>query len=128
MCCNSSTKAVPQLHAVASTWSSCVELPVQHLLLGICANAGLTIYGWDDTVVYVHSPDPNDTYIQVDDAYAEWYRDKYKRTISKQLILPVKHALQDHLKTRKMLMKMIDDILITELGFRSTTHNICIYT
>lgn len=29
LCCNGSKKAAPKLHAMAQTWSSCVELPVQ---------------------------------------------------------------------------------------------------
>ena len=49
MCCNGSKKAVPQLHAVASAWSLCVELPIQQVFLGICTNAGLTIYSGDAT-------------------------------------------------------------------------------
>ena len=28
MCCDGSKNAVPKLHTVASTWSSCVEMPV----------------------------------------------------------------------------------------------------
>ena len=127
MCCNGSKKAILQLYPVASTWFSCVKLPVQQLFLSICANAGLTIYSSDATEAYVHSPAPNDTYLQVDDAYAEWYSNKFKDKISKQMILPVKPALQGHPESRKMWMKMIDDILITELGFKTTTHNRCIY-
>ena len=101
MCCNGSKKAVPQLHAVASTWSSCVELPVQRLFLGICADAGLTIYGGDATDAYAHSPAPNDTYLQVDDAYAEWYNNKFKDKINKRMVLPVHHALQGHPESEK---------------------------
>ena len=67
MCCNGLKKAVPQLHAVASTWSLCVELPIQRLFLGICVNAGLTIYGGGTTDAYAHSPAPNNTYLQVED-------------------------------------------------------------
>ena len=43
------------------------------------------------------------------------------------MVLPVKHALQGHPKSGKMWMKMIDNILIKELGFRTTTHDRCIY-
>ena len=93
MCCNGSKKAVPQLHAVASTWSSYVELLVQCLFMGLCADIGLIIYGSNATDAYAHSPAPNDTYLSVDNAYAEWYLIKYKQPISKQMVLPVKHAL-----------------------------------
>ena len=71
MCCNGSKKAAPQLHAVASTWSSCVELPVQRVFLGIAADLGLTIFGGDATDAYAHSPAPNDTYLAIDDVYAD---------------------------------------------------------
>ena len=55
MCCNGSKEAVPHLHAVASTWSSCVELPVQRMFLGICAALELNIYGSDIIDTYAHS-------------------------------------------------------------------------
>ena len=71
MCCNGSKKAAPQLHAVVSTWSSCVELPVQRIFLGIAANLGLTVYGGDTTDAYAHSLAPSDTYFAIDDAYAD---------------------------------------------------------
>ena len=105
----------------------CVELPVQLLFLGICVNVGLTIYGRDTTDAYAHSPTPNNIYLQVDYTYAEWYNNKFKNKISKQMVLPVKHALQGHPKSRKMWMKVINDILISELGFKTTTHDRCIY-
>lgn len=52
-------------------WSSSVELPIQHLLLGIYADPGLTVFGGDETGTYLHSPDPNYTYLVVDSAYVE---------------------------------------------------------
>ena len=96
MCCNGSKRTAPQLHAVASTWSSCVELPIQRLFLRMCANSGLTIYGGDAIDAYVHSHAPNDTYFVVDNAYAEWYKDVKGIEISKRQVLPVPvyHALQ----------------------------------
>ena len=41
LCCNGSKYAAPQLHAMANTWSSCVELPIQRLFLGLAAANGL---------------------------------------------------------------------------------------
>ena len=54
---------------MASTWSSCVELPVQIIFLGILPDLWNTIYGGDTTDTYTHDPAPNDTYLMVDDAY-----------------------------------------------------------
>ena len=83
MCCNGSKKAVLQLHAVASTWSSCVELPVQRLFMGLCADMELTIYGVNATDAYAYSPAPSDTYLAIDDAYTNWYFKKHGEQISK---------------------------------------------
>ena len=101
MCCNGSKKAVPQLHAVASTWSSCVELPVQRLFMGLCADMGLTIYGSDAIDAYVHSPAPSYTYLAIEDAYVNWYFKKHGEQISKRMVLPVNYALQGHPESEK---------------------------
>ena len=123
MCCDGSKRAAPQLHAVASTWSSCVELPVQRIFLGIAADLNLTIYGGDATDAYAHSPAPNDTYLAIDDAYADWYKDRFGEEIDRQYILPVKHCLRGHPESGKMWMHFIDNILIKEMGFKTTTHD-----
>ena len=60
----------------------------------MCAQSGLTLYGGDATDAYAHSPAPNNTYLSVDDAYAEWYKDTKGVEISKRQVLPVYHALQ----------------------------------
>ena len=83
MCCNGSKKAAPQLHAVASTWSSCVELPVQQVFLGKASDLGLKVYGGDATDAYAHSPASSDPYVAIDDAYADWYKDTLVKKIKK---------------------------------------------
>ena len=95
--------------------------------MGIAAHGDLTIYGGDATDAYACSPVPNDMFLAVDDVYAEWYKDKYGVTLNKRQVLPVQHALQGHPESRKMWMHMIDNILIKELGFRTTMHDRCIY-
>ena len=40
-CCNGSKFAVPLLDAMVSTWSSCVELWIQQLFIGLSAHKGL---------------------------------------------------------------------------------------
>ena len=42
-------------------------------------------------------------------------------------MIPVYHALQGHPENSKMWMKLIDDIIINQLGFHTTTHDRCIY-
>ena len=70
MCCDGSKRAAPELHAVASTWSSCVEMPVQRMFLGIVAALELVIYGVDVQDAYGHPAAPEvPTYLSIDDAY-----------------------------------------------------------
>ena len=95
--------------------------------MGLCADMGLTIHGDNATDVYIHSPAPSDTYLAINDVYANWYFKKHGEQISKRMVLPVNHALQGHSESRKMWMKMIDNILINQLGFRTTTHDRFIY-
>ena len=44
-CCDGSERAAPKLRQMVSTWSSCVELPIQRLFLGIAASKSLKLYG-----------------------------------------------------------------------------------
>ena len=45
-CFNGSKFAAPLLYAMVSTWSSCVELPIQHLFITLAAQKGLCMYVW----------------------------------------------------------------------------------
>ena len=71
MFCNGSKNVAPKLHLVASTWSCCVELPVQRIFLGIAGDLGLTIFVGDATDAYAHSPTPSEIYLVIDDAYSD---------------------------------------------------------
>ena len=112
---------------MASTWSSCVELPIQRLFLGICAHQNLAIYGADAQDAYAHEEADGNTFLAIDDAYSDWYYNKYGKPVNRKFVLPVKHALQGHLKSGKFWMHLIDKVLIRELGSKTTTHDRCIY-
>ena len=119
MCCNGSKNAAPQLHAVASTWSSCVELLVQRVFHGIAADLGNIIYGGNLMDAYAHDPFPSDTYLTVNNTYMEWFKKKFLgRPISRKYVLPVNPALQGYPENSKMWMHFIDNILIKEMGFK----------
>ena len=81
MCYNRSKKSTPQLYAVASTWSSCVLLPMQRSFLRMCVDLGLVIYGGEATDAYAHSPALNDTFLSINKAYADWYKPKFNKKI-----------------------------------------------
>ena len=132
MCANGSKKAAQTLHAVTSTWSSCVELPIQRMFLGISAALNLKIFGVNAIDAYAHSPalDTN-TYLSVNEAYKEWWNEtcssRSKSLINWKFVLPVQHCLQGHLESGKQWMRFIDNILINKMGFRTTTNDCCIY-
>ena len=127
MCCNGSKNVAPQLHTVASAWSPCVELPVQRVFLGIAADLGNTIYGGDATDVYVYAPSSSDIFLTINNAYMEWFKKKFPgRPISRKYVLPVNHTLQGHPESSKTWMHFIDNILIKEMEFKTTTHDRCI--
>ena len=44
ICYNGSTNSASQLHAANSTWSYCVELPVQRFFLGISVDIFLSMF------------------------------------------------------------------------------------
>ena len=93
----------------------------------MCADINLIVWGLDCVDAYAHACSPSDTYLAVDEAYAEWYENKYKKRLNSRHVLPVQHALQGHPESGKMWMKLIDRNLIREFGFSTTTHDRCIY-
>ena len=55
-CCDGSKRAAPRLHALAQTYSACVEEHVQRLFLAISAKENPMIYSGDASGAYSHSP------------------------------------------------------------------------
>jgi hypothetical protein len=130
-CCDGSKRAAPLLHAVASTYSSCVEQPIQRLFFALAAQQDLQVYGGDAVDAYAHSPPPeNECYVSVDDAYIEWFKERYPdKYIDKSMVLPVQHALQGHPEAGRLWESHINSILaIPELNFVNTVHDKCIYS
>ena len=86
------------LYALASTYSSCVEHPVQRLFFAIAVDMNLRIYGGDAKDAYAHSPGPEiPTYVSIDDQYSDWYTYRYEgKTVNRRKIIPVLKALQGH--------------------------------
>ena len=117
------------LHALASTYSSCVEHPIQRLFFAIAAELNLRIYGGDAKDAYAHSPGPEvPTFVSIDDQYSDWYTYRNEgKTIDRRKVLPVLKALQGHPEAGKCWEQHINGIL-SDLGFKSTTHDKTIYS
>jgi hypothetical protein len=129
-CCDGSPRSAPMLHQIASTYSSCVEQPIQRLFFALAANLGYSVYGGDAQDAYAHSPPPDTpTFVQIDDAYAEWYFARRGKRIDRSLVLPVQHALQGHPESGRLWESTINKILsCDQLQFTSTTHSRTIYS
>ena len=129
-CCDGSPKSAPVLHGIASTYSSCVEQPVQRLFFALAAQLGHKVYGGDAQDAYAHSPPPETpTFVTIDDAYADWYKERHGQDIDRSQVLPVLHALQGHPESGRLWEAHINSILFSpKLGFKSTTHDRSIYS
>ena len=137
MCCNGSKKAPPQLHAVASTWLSYVKLTMQQIFLRIAADLGLTVFCGNATDAYTHSLAPSDNYLAIDDAYADWYKDKFGEEVNRkkyyQLNIVYKVILNqgkcgcilDKSLSRKWVLKLLLMIVVSIKQFR--TEKLSIY-
>jgi hypothetical protein len=124
-CCDGSKRAAPQLHAVASTYSSCVEQPIQQLFFALSAQEEFQVYGGDAVDAYAHSPpSPHATYVAVDDAYIEWFHLQFPdKTINRNMVLPVQHALQGHPESGGLWERHINTTnVFTPLNLRETKY------
>ena len=127
-CCDGSRRAAPELRAAAQTYASCIEQPCQRVFFALCAGLGLTALSADATNAYANSPPPTvPTFVRIDDAYADWYKERFGVDLDRRMVLPVLHALQGHPEAGALWEKHINQIL-TKLGFKSTTHEKNIYS
>ena len=55
----------------------------------MCVDLGLIMYGGDCTDAYAHSLVPNDTYLSINNAYANWYEAKFNKKIDQRMVIPV---------------------------------------
>ena len=98
------------------------------IFLGIAANLDNTFYGGDATNTYAYAPSPSNTYLTINNTYMKWFKKRFPgKPIGRKYVLPAHHVLQGHPESRKMWMHFIDNILIKEIGFKTTTHDRCIY-
>ena len=125
-CCDGSPRAAPQLK-LANTYSSCIEQPCMRLFFALCAHEGFTSLKVDATNAYANSPPPDQpTFVVIDDQYADWYLARHGVAISRNMVLPVQHALQGHPESGALWEKLVNSV-IARHGFKSTTHERSLY-
>ena len=127
--CDSSKQAVPILHALAKTYSSCVEHPIQQQFFALAAEQNFLLFGGDTKDAFAHSPAPEaPIFMMINNQYYEWYLHKFGMKLDKSRVLPVLCALQGHPESGKLWEQQINNILMSPtFNFKHTTHDRTIY-
>ena len=80
----------PFLHALAITYSSCVEYLIQHWFFTLAAEQNFRLFGDDAKDAFIHSQSPEvPTLMTIDIQYYEWYLDQFKIKFDKSRVLLV---------------------------------------
>ena len=87
------------------------------------------MFGGDAQDAYAHSPPPDvPTFVEINDAYADWYKHRFGVDLDHSMVLPVRHALQGHPESGKLWEKHINGLLLgSEFNLHTTTHDRTIY-
>ncbi|KAI2490163.1 hypothetical protein MHU86_24414 [Fragilaria crotonensis] len=81
----------------------------------------------DATNAYANSPPPDQpTFVYIDDQYADWYMARHGVAVSRDMVLPVQHALQGHPESGALWERFVNRV-IARHGFKSTTHERSLY-
>jgi Reverse transcriptase (RNA-dependent DNA polymerase) len=97
------------------------------LFFALCAYEGFTSLKVDATNAYANSPPPDQpTFVYIDDQYADWYQARHGILLSRDLVLPVQHALQGHPESGALWERFVN-LVIARHGFQSTTHERSLY-
>jgi hypothetical protein len=66
--------------------------------------------------------------LEIDDAYASWYKKRFNQDLDrKRFVIPLLKALQGHPEAGALWEGLINKILLTDLGFKTTTHERSLY-
>ena len=126
-CCDGSKRAAPVLHAVTSTYFSCVNQPVQRRIFTLAAINDHKVY-CGDINAFVHSRSPDvQSYMRIDNVYSEWWTQRYDKDINRSYVLPVLCCLLGHPENGNYFERHINQILsVKELNFKATVYDCCI--
>ena len=86
------------MHALADSYSVCVDQPIQRMFLTLSALKNYRIYGGDVTNAYAHSPADFacPTFVAIDNQYYDWYESRYGKCLNRKIVLQVQEAIQGH--------------------------------
>ena len=128
-CLDGSKRSAPWLRMLVQTYSSCIELPCLRTFIGICVNRGYYIAFGDVDNAHQQSPPPSiDCFLEIDDEIADWYLHRFGKHLDRlKDVMPLYRALQGHPEAGVLWERLINDILLNKMGFKTTTHERNLY-
>ena len=112
---------------LANTYAACLEQAGARIFWATCALKNKVVYGADMSNAFAEAPAPKaPLYLKVDAAYKNWWYKKTGEQLDGDYYVKVQHAIQGHPESPRLWQLFIDKIL-TEIGFRATTHEPCVY-
>jgi hypothetical protein len=73
------------------------------------------------------APPKEPTFVRMDDQMAEWLEETTGKRPYRTLVLPVLWALQGHPSAGSSWAEKVEQLLMAQLEFTSTTHETCLY-
>ena len=112
---------------LANTYAACLEQAACRLFWSIAAIKNNKVFGADAVNAFAEAPPPKSPlFLKVDMAYKNWYFNKTNLHLPDNSYVQVFQAIQGHPESPRLWNLHIDSIL-SKIGFKSTTHEPCIY-
>ena len=111
----------------AKSYSACIGQMGQRIFFSLAATKIFIVMAGDATNACAQSPPPSEeTFVNVNQQYIDWYFDRYGTVLDKSMVLSVNHALQGHPESGVLWADLINGHL-EEMGFINTDHEPCLY-
>ena len=113
---------------LAHTYAACIDQSACRLFWATAAIKCKLVFGSDAVNAFAEAPPPKSPlYLKTDAAYRNWYKRKNNVDLPLSTYVRVYQAIQGHPESPRLWQQHIDSIL-HKIGFKSTTHEPCIYT
>jgi hypothetical protein len=115
--------------AYAQHYTACISQPGMRIFWVIVAIRGWIAVGADAINAFAQAAPPKEPkFVRIDDQMDEWMEESTGQRTDRSLVLPVLCALQGHPAAGSSWADKVEQLLITELDFTSTTHETCLYS
>ena len=108
--------------AIHKTYAACVDQVGQNLFWSLTCHENMHVHGIDVINGYQHAPPPaTQTFVEIDDQYAEWYAKRFNTPVDRSLVIPLGTNLQGHPEAGAIFSKCINEELRL-IPLTTTTH------